>query len=93
MSALSSPDLDTAGSLLVEERVQFKYEDGDAERYAHYVDKNALMEATVNGTPCVALCGKKWVPTKDAARFPVCPACKDIYDGIPSGDDGSDAGE
>ena len=57
-------------------------EPGDHERMAHYVDKNELMEATVNGTPLVALCGKKWVPTRDAKDFPVCPECKEIWEGM-----------
>lgn len=94
MSALATPD--TAGSLAIEERTdtEFAFEDGDNERFAHYVDKTKAMEATVYGTPCVALCGKKWVPTKDPERFPVCPTCKDIYNGIPSGEGPSDgAGE
>lgn len=86
-ASLSQPETDTAGSLLVEERTEFAFEDGDHEKFSHYVDKNALMEATVFKKPCVALCGKKWVPTRDGMKFPVCPDCKAIYDGIPNGDD------
>lgn len=54
-------------------------EPGDDEKFSHYVNKNDLMEATVNGTPCKALCGKMWVPTRDASKFPVCPECKEIH--------------
>jgi len=38
----------------------------------------------VLGTPVVALCGKKWVPSRDPKRFPVCPDCKRIYESLPA---------
>jgi len=49
---------------------------------SHYADKDKLMEAMVNGTPVVALCGKVWVPSRDPSRFPICPECKEIYDSL-----------
>ena len=55
-------------------------EGGDHERLSHYVPKDKLMEAMINGTPVVALCGKVWVPSRDPERFPVCPECKEIWD-------------
>jgi hypothetical protein len=55
--------------------------DGDHERFAHVVvPKSAVMEAMVTGTPCTALCGKTWVPSRDPKRFPVCPTCKEILE-------------
>lgn len=51
-------------------------EPGDHDRFAHYVPKRLLAEATILGTPLRALCGKQWVPTRDGMRFPVCPDCK-----------------
>ena len=45
----------------VEEKTQPSFEDGDAERFSHYVPKAKLTDAIVNGTPVVALCGKVWV--------------------------------
>jgi hypothetical protein len=65
--------------LLVQEQ---SLEPGDHERYSHYVRKEKIVESAVMGTPVVALCGKVWVPGRDPQKFPVCPACKDIYDGI-----------
>ena len=53
-------------------------DDGDHERFAHYVPKAKLTAALVNGTPVVALCGKVWVPSRDPERYPVCPECVDI---------------
>jgi hypothetical protein len=68
---------------IVEERQVF--EDGDHERFSHYVPKDKLMEAMVNGTPVVALCGKVWVPSRDPQKFPVCPDCKEIWESMQAG--------
>jgi hypothetical protein len=57
--------------------------DGDHERFAHYVLKDKIVDSAVLGTPVVALCGKKWVPSRDPKRFPVCPDCKRIYESLP----------
>ncbi|WP_375002885.1 DUF3039 domain-containing protein [Aeromicrobium sp. CTD01-1L150] len=75
-----------------DERTDLRPEDGDHERFSHYVPKDTLTEAMVNGTPCIALCGKVWVPSRDPQRYPVCPECKDIWEGMSKdeGDSGSD---
>jgi hypothetical protein len=70
----------------VDERV-VPTEDGDHERFSHYVPKDKLMEAMINGTPVIALCGKVWVPSRDPERFPVCPECKDIWESMRKGDE------
>ncbi|MGD8214333.1 DUF3039 domain-containing protein [Aestuariimicrobium sp. Y1814] len=57
-------------------------EDGDHERFSHYVPKDKLMEAMVMGTPVVALCGKVWVPHRNPEKFPVCPECKEIWESL-----------
>ena len=62
--------------LLTEEQL----EDGDHERFAHYVQKEKILESAVSGKPVIALCGKVWVPGRDPEKFPVCPECKKIYD-------------
>ncbi len=36
------------------------------------------MRAHVTGEAITALCGKKWVPTRDPSRYPVCPTCKEL---------------
>jgi hypothetical protein len=46
-------------------------------------DKSAqalVMEARVFGFPVEALCGYTWVPQRDPGRFPICQACKEIFD-------------
>jgi hypothetical protein len=68
-------------------------EPGDHERFAHYVRKEKILSSALSGDPVIALCGKVWVPGRDPKRFPVCPACKEIYDGMRGGDDeGSGSG-
>lgn len=62
-----------------EERLDHRLEEGDHERFSHYVEKAKLTEAMVMGTPVIALCGKVWVPSRNPDRFPVCPECKEIW--------------
>ena len=64
---------------------EFRVEDGEHEKFAHYVPKEKLTEAMVMGTPVVALCGKAWIPSRDPERFPVCPECKEIWEGLRPG--------
>lgn len=53
----------------------------------HYVDKNEMVESAVMGNFVVALCGEKFPVTKSAKPgSPVCPACKEIFDSLPSGE-------
>ncbi len=82
---LTSPETDTMTGTLVEERTDFSLDEGDHERFAHYVKKDKIVESAVTGTPVTALCGKVWVPGRDPNKFPVCPDCKRIYEGIPVG--------
>ena len=71
----------TAGSTLLEEQIH-NVEPGDHERNSHYVRKEKIVESAVLGTPVIALCGKVWVPGRDPEKFPICPTCKDIYEGL-----------
>lgn len=61
--------------------------DGDHERFAHYVQRDKIMESAMDGSPVIALCGKVWVPNRDPKKFPICPECKEIYEGLKGGDD------
>ncbi len=38
----------------------------------------SVVEGIVNGVPVKALCGKKWVPNDNPARYPICPTCVEI---------------
>ncbi|PKW27110.1 DUF3039 domain-containing protein [Phycicoccus duodecadis] len=65
-------------------------EPGDHERFAHYVRKEKIVESAVTGEPVTALCGKVWIPGRNPDRFPVCPTCKEIYQGLRAPQDGGD---
>src|SRR3990167_2040154 len=52
-------------------------EGGDHDRFAHYARKDDVARAFVTGEAITALCGKKWVPSRDPSRYPVCPTCQE----------------
>ena len=86
-----STQLSPGAHTVEESRTQPSTGDGDHERFAHYVAKDKLAAAMVEGTPLRALCGKVWVPSRDPQRFPVCPECKELWEGFPRGDDGANS--
>lgn len=61
---------------------ELQIDDGDHDRFSHYVKKEKILESAVSGKAVRALCGKKWVPTRDPEKFPICPICKEIYSGL-----------
>jgi hypothetical protein len=81
---VTTPETPDTGRILLEERVEerteWRVEEGDHERFSHYAEADKITEAMVLGTPIRALCGKVWVPSRDPQRFPVCPECKEIYE-------------
>ena len=94
-SPLSSPSESPQGGgtgVLERELVEQPVEPGDHERFAHYVRKEKVLESALSGEPVVALCGKVWVPGRDPNKFPVCPVCKEIYDGLRPGPGEGDGG-
>ena len=60
--------------------------DGDHDRFAHICRKEDVTRAYVTGEAIEALCGKKWVPTRDPDRYPVCPACKEALAAVRNSD-------
>lgn len=62
--------------LLEEEQL----DQGDHDRYSHYVKKDKILSSAISGKAVIALCGKKWTPGRDPEKFPVCPTCKEIYE-------------
>ncbi|GIG24676.1 hypothetical protein Cde04nite_09200 [Cellulomonas denverensis] len=89
----SDPDGGTSTGLLERTELNEQVEPGDHERFAHYVRKEKIMESAISGTPVIALCGKVWVPGRDPKKFPVCPVCQEIYDGLREPQDGDDSGK
>ncbi|GAA3607585.1 hypothetical protein GCM10022236_06740 [Microlunatus ginsengisoli] len=87
VSQQTAPGAKTIVDERTETRPDYRVEEGDHERFSHYVPRDKLTEAMVMGTPVVALCGKVWVPSRDPERFPVCPECKEIWESLPQGGD------
>lgn len=61
-------------------------EEGDHDRFAHYVRKSDQARAYIEGVPIRALCGKVWVPNRDPSKFPVCSQCKEIRERLRGSD-------
>jgi hypothetical protein len=72
-------DLDT--------RVRLSHGNGDHDLFAHYIAKSEEMRGYGLGAAVTALCGKRWVPTRDPLKFKVCPECKSIRDMLTGGGD------
>jgi hypothetical protein len=69
---------------LVEERTS---DTGTGNEMFHYVRKAKIAESAVMGTHVVALCGEVFPVTKSPKPgSPVCPACKEIFEGLRPGE-------
>jgi hypothetical protein len=73
---------ETEGDTDLLTKPELQIDDGDHDRFSHYVKKEKILESAVSGKAVRALCGKKWVPTRDPEKFPICPICKEIYAGL-----------
>lgn len=94
---MSNPSIGfSPGTSTLEDSRTLPTEDGDHEKFSHFVPKDKLTEAMVMGTAVVALCGKVWVPSRAPEKFPVCPQCQEIWESLKPGggkgpgDDSSD---
>lgn len=79
MSTTTLPEVDTRPE---------STEDTDTDRpkMFHYVRKNKIAESAVMGTHVVALCGEVFpVTLSPKPGSPVCPACKEIFEGLRPG--------
>lgn len=77
---MADADLDVLDRELEELLNQEQVEDGDHDRYSHYVQKEKILSSALSGKPVIALCGKVWTPGRDPEKFTVCPTCKEIYE-------------
>ena len=70
-------------------------DEGDHERFTHivlegYTPKkgdfvplgNSVVEGIINSSAVTALCGKVWVPGRDPQKYPLCPTCREIAQGM-----------
>lgn len=83
---IAAPSVDEAFRQLTGFEEQL--DDGsDKDRFSHYVSKDDIVRASIEGVAVVALCGKKWRPQRDPEKYPVCPACKDVYEQMQPGEE------
>ncbi|CAB4829733.1 MAG: DUF3039 domain-containing protein [Actinobacteria bacterium] len=75
--------IETDSDLLT--RPVLEEDDGGHDRFAHYVKKDKIVESAVTGKSVRALCGKKWIPSRDPEKYPICPTCKEIHAGLKKG--------
>lgn len=54
----------------------------DHELQSHYARKKDIERSMFEGIEIVALCGKKWRPSRDFTKHPVCGTCKEIWDAM-----------
>ncbi len=61
------------------ERPDTRLSDPDLEegKVAHIIRKDDQMRGYVMGEEVVALCGTRFVPTRDPEQYPVCGPCKE----------------
>ncbi|MDO5645490.1 MAG: DUF3039 domain-containing protein [Dermabacter sp.] len=85
-SAPAAPGAAPSSTAVLEREEKLEEADpGDHDRFAHYVQKDKIAKAALNNSPVIALCGKVWVPGRDPKKYPVCPQCKEIFEGISDG--------
>ena len=83
-----STDTDTLTR--TETRLEEREDDGGHDRFAHYIKKEKIVESAVTGKAVRALCGKKWVPSRDPSKYPICPMCKEIFEVLRPGPEDSE---
>ena len=83
MGILRKSAVETDSDLLT--RPVLEEDDGGHDRFAHYVKKDKIVESAVTGKSVRALCGKKWIPSRDPEKYPICPTCKEIHAGLKKG--------
>lgn len=60
---------------IVDDKVEdFQFEEPSV---AHIVPKDDITNAYINGVPVLALCGMRFIPTRDPNKFPLCQSCEE----------------
>lgn len=65
-----------------EETITIDTENGDHDLFSHYARKLDIEKSMFEGVEITALCGKKWRPSRDFTKYPVCGTCKDMYESM-----------
>ncbi len=74
--------MDTLEDTIVDSDVKIDTTSGDHDLFAHYARKADIEKSMFEGVEIVALCGKKWRPSRDFTKYPVCPDCKAKYEAM-----------
>ena len=81
LSGLAHPAVPSSAvsSTEVVERPDTRPSDPDLEegKVAHIIRKDDQMRGYVLGEEITALCGEKFIPTRDPERYPVCEGCRE----------------
>jgi hypothetical protein len=51
-------------------------------KVAHIVKKGDATRGYIEGNEIEAICGERFIPTRDPERLPVCEACKAVLERI-----------
>lgn len=87
---IDRPDTDTSVDETFRELTGFEeqLDDGsEKDRFSHYASKEDIVRAAVEGVAITAMCGKQWKPSRSPEKYPICPTCQEIYEGMDPGDD------
>ena len=70
------------------EDIRTRPSDPDLEegKVAHIIRKSDQMRGYVMGEEITALCGERFVPTRDPYQYPVCEACRQVLTLLNGGD-------
>jgi len=64
-----------SSSDLLEREAEFQLQEDWWAGKAHFVQEFGLVDAMVNGDEVVAICGWRFVPTRDPAGLRICKRC------------------
>lgn len=66
---------------ITEEPTELAHQQDEPPRYAHYVDKSKIVDATVFGFGLLTLCGIVLYPGRaNPEKLPVCQECREVFD-------------
>jgi len=77
----------TMTETVTQDHTVIEHDENGEQRLAHIVNRDGadeyestdayLMAAMIEGFAVEALCGKRWVPSRDPKKYPVCQPCVD----------------
>lgn len=66
-------------SLVLRQELQFP----EPGKESHYTHREHLSRKTIDGKAVRAMCGVRFVPSRDHAKLPLCPECAQLYRSLP----------